>query len=256
MKFMGAFVGVSALILGSCGTLQPIDPLNYIHTGTITRHIDCELRRAVDAFPKLADWFVKYDLSLQVDATSSVTPGASIIQVDRHVGLANAGTFNWGFGANLSGTATRIETITVKKKLNTLPICGPTPPELGLAGDLEIADGIRNIIAPAYANDPTAGGSGDVTGLLSFGHSAQFTIVAGLNATPTISLVRFKGPAPSGTLASMSRTDTNKLVMSFAKFPANLKILGANTVVYGSDLDLDRTLLLQQLQLIGPNLVR
>jgi hypothetical protein len=265
-EFLSGFAAV--MLLSACAEIQPIDPMGYVAPERLTQHIDCELWRAVDENPQFKGWWVKYDLSLQVDALAGATPGASIIQVDRHVGLANAGTINWGFGGSLSGTATRIETITIKEKIpesDTACESELQQPRPGIAGNLGIADGMREMAAvanqryPAGDTDPPQNPKSRTrksgSALQTFGHTAQFILVAGANMTPTISLVRFKGPAPSGTLAGVTRTDTDKLVMSFAPLSTTLKITAFGlTTQIPTDADFDRTLLLQQLQLIAPNL--
>ena len=208
--------------VASCTTPPPLDPLNRVSIQTVVDHINCEIKDAVNTLPAnspIRTWYTKYDLSLQVDANAGTSPNISVIRPYH----STAGMINLGAGFNLSGAATRIETVSVRAKLDQMQFlnCDPSsPPRTDLAGDLGIADWLDGVTkshvsfpeaSTSSAPTPTKGLEAD-----TIGHTAQFVFTAGANVTPTFSLEKFKGPAASGTLASTSRTDTNKLVIAFS----------------------------------------
>lgn len=80
------------------------------------------------------------------------------------------------------------------------------------------------LAAAKKGNDDAAKGKQDVATAIeglphdppidSLGHQVQFVVVSNANITPSWSLVRFKGPANAGPLASATRTSTHTLIIA------------------------------------------
>jgi hypothetical protein len=241
----------SAFIVGGCTTPPPLDPLNRVSIRTVVDHVNCEIQRAVkDKDVLRTKWYMKYDLTMQVDQNGSVSPSVTVIRPYH----STVGTLNLGAGFNFSGTATRIETITVKAKLANMKDANcdnESTSNVDIAGDLGIKDWLNNILTPRTVYGPTRGTqqvqfratqSPRLTApeVDSIGHTAQFILIAGANAAPTLLLEKFKGPSANGIFGSISRTDTNKIIIAFSNQDPNK---GNGSASY------DRTILNQQLQL-------
>lgn len=80
------------------------------------------------------------------------------------------------------------------------------------------------LAAVKKANDDATKGKQDVANAIeslphdppidSLGHQVQFVVASNANITPSWSLVRFKGPANAGPLASATRTSTHTLIIA------------------------------------------
>jgi hypothetical protein len=93
----------------------------------IVQRVKCELSDALDEktqqreFLWMATWTAKIDLTLEVNETGGVSPSAVFIQPLRTI-AGTAQSFNFGFGANLSGSADRTELLSFAVSLEELRI--------------------------------------------------------------------------------------------------------------------------------------
>jgi hypothetical protein len=253
IKIIMISIWASALSAG-CSYIPELDPLQRVPPDKVVTHIQCELARAAYK-SKFRDWYVKYDLTLQVDENAGLSP--SVVITSPFQGHS----FGLGAGVNVSGAATRIETLSVSAKLSSIDktdCADHTTSYQDLRGDLGIDEWFGELEAVASTDrtkigdtalrvkrrstkgDPKLAKVTDVAELESFGHTVQFIIVGGANIAPTLTIAKVKGPTPSGNFAAISRTDTHKLVLAFSPIdPAS-----------GST---DRQLTTQHLQLLlGP----
>jgi hypothetical protein len=186
----------------------------------IEKEIQCEVRRTVldnaDQFQK-STWVAAATLTLQVDDGAQLSPTLSFIDP-----LNLASSFTFGVGATISGSRQRIFTETVTYAVNTI-LAKPDAQKPvqscafknDLSGNLEIESTAVAALdaAPGLADDPTSPGKNNN----AFGETVQFVVLKNVNGVgPTWALKTFKGP---GGLAGASRTDTQKLVISFGAAP-------------------------------------
>ena len=224
----------------------------------IKERIKCDLRDAVvnvqqkyyseegKSYPYLpANWGVSVALSLEVDEATSLNPGASFNEVFANAihkfGPANTvttpQTFNLGFGATLSSTASRIDkfnpfyTIADLSKLPIPSSCSPegetfhkngiTPASSSpfiLESDLGIRQWLRDAtLVNKLIKSDTGGGSGTPTDTISY--EIKFVIVSSGNITPTWKLVKWSANIGSTPLFYTGRIRTHDLIITVG--PAN-----------------------------------
>jgi hypothetical protein len=187
----------------------------------IVDRVQCEILRAAKENPKLVEerYVSVANLFLQIDESAGLTPTLTWINP-----LAAATSFTLGGSANLSTTSQRIYeesfTIEVKDLVDNWNAKDQkrhkgsceSKDDYDLAGDLGIDEVIR-IALHSIDEDDTASLNG-AKSTDAFGETVQFTVVKNVNAVgPNWALQRFKGP---GGFIGVGRTDTHKLVISFA----------------------------------------
>src|ERR1700733_7923030 len=199
--------GLSA-ITSNCTTVPPLEAAtnNFAFSSNIPIHdivqrVKCELSDALDEktqqpdFRWMADWTAKIDLTLEVNDTGGVSPGATYV-VPLHnayvlstgpstaafpsgapgtsVG-ATAQNFTLGFGRNLSGSADRTELLSFAVSLDELrqwrrqirkqeireglppdSFCHP-PGFNDLQGGLDLKSWIDSALGPVEAHDLSPG---------------------------------------------------------------------------------------------------
>lgn len=131
-----AAVVVAALILASCTTVPSLQPTsNSIPIRDIVDRIYCELDSALS--PRMAPgakdinvrnllrtWSARMDLTFTINTSSGISPGVSFITpltqiVDKARGTFSQ-SFTFGIGGGLSGSANRIEKISLQIPLTQL----------------------------------------------------------------------------------------------------------------------------------------
>jgi hypothetical protein len=145
----------------------------------VVLRVKCELSNAFDKkveqrdFRWLAGWTAHADLTLQVNDTAGVSPTGTYTQGLRTVGKVTE-LFTLGLSANLSGTATRSETVSFTVALDELKAWrkrldkteANLPPEnrscyvgsaTGVTGDLGLKDWVDSAFYPVEAGQLQAG---------------------------------------------------------------------------------------------------
>jgi hypothetical protein len=227
----------------------------------IKRRIYCDLKSAVQAVnqiqvsegrgppkqPLPPDWGAQVSLSLQVDEAAALNPGVTFNQVlpnaIKAFGPANTVTtpqsFNLGFGATLSSTATRVDKFdpywsiaflmtpdtagSACKKVNGEYVndlfkqLGWTPASSSpfiLESDLGIKEWLRGAMMVDYllhsVGAPAAKGGQNPD---TVSYEIKFVIVSNGSVTPTWKLVKVSANT-SGTFFSTGRTRTHDLIIT------------------------------------------
>jgi hypothetical protein len=190
--------------LAGCTAVPPLDPIRKISVAQIADRVQCELRNAVAPYASkgwLRAWHASYILTLQVDADAGVALSNSFINP------VSDGTFTLGTGLGLSGSTTRIETMSFTlpiQKIRNYRCMLPPPPEFDLDGNLGLNDWVKRVAEAFDKHD-----KGEVE---SFGHSVSFVVAATASVTPNFALVRYTGPGAF----SANRKDTHTLNVAFA----------------------------------------
>jgi hypothetical protein len=229
----------------------------------IKKRIYCDLKEAVQAANKIPlkegspggkatvlpmipmNWGAQVSLSLQVDETFGLNPGITLNRVlPNGINVFGPGpndtvttpqSFNLGFGASLSSTATRIDKFDPYWSIGFLmrpnrpdSICVPgTDPYIShgwapassspfiLLSNLGIKDWLLgamqvNRVLPSVGG----GGGGEVPDTVSY--EVKFVIVSNGSVTPTWTLVRLSANSGSGALPffSTGRTRTHDLIIT------------------------------------------
>ena len=229
----------------------------------IKRKVFCELRDAIHAANKIPleqsstlhgkqspyqpglipeSWIAAVSISLQVDESSSLTPGVTFNEV-----LANATksfvhsvvtvgqSYNFGIGGTLSSTATRIDKFDpvysvadlgkpYAKDSTCLPqndlykAMGVSPPRSSpfiIESDLGIKDWLlgAGIVNALLRSTPIKGTSPDKSVPNTISYEIKFVIVSNGNLTPTWKLLKISANT-SGTLYTAGRTRTHDLIVT------------------------------------------
>jgi hypothetical protein len=217
-----AVAGLFVLIgLSSCASTPDLEG---VESGAptvkdIVHEVQCEVLRATTTKDNRAifqgsQWAAVATLTLQVDDSAQLSPTLSFINP-----LSVAASFAFGIGAQATNSRTRIfnETITMYLDQNPAPEIPVCSQSTRLAGDLKIEDvvdvALRSTDGTVVGKPPKG-----LKGSNSFGETVQFAVVRNVNGVgPTWSFKTFKGP---GGLIGASRTNTQKLVISFASAAA------------------------------------
>jgi hypothetical protein len=241
------------LLLNGCGTYVPA--LQEFWEGTespiltaggvlqykIKQKVYCSIVDAVAAsraeglLPR--GWAVQVTLDLQVDETSALNPGASLIKP-----LPRSQSFSLGLGGIASSQATREEKYGTYWNLDKL--LGPTgnpcnpsaPPEHGSSLLIESHLGITEWLIDALANEyaiPASTVPKDTDNVFkqqSLSLHIKFIIITTGTVTPTWKLVRLASGNGSLPLASANRTRTHDLLVTFGPaFKAGTPNLAINS---------------------------
>ncbi|MGB9364391.1 MAG: hypothetical protein WCE79_00110 [Xanthobacteraceae bacterium] len=159
------------------------------------------------------NWTGAAELYLQVDDNAGLTPAVGFITP-----LVTEGTkFTLGVAGTLRGERQRIYNETLDFKVSSISTnaCRPPRNQIALTGDLGITETILIAMDSLDSSDSVSFAQEK-----AFGQSIQFVIKKGATVGPKWELVRFVGP---GDLLGGDRTDTHKLVVSFAKAKLQVK---------------------------------
>jgi hypothetical protein len=261
------------------GTLEEFPAAGQIELQIKTR-VFCELEHAVQyvnkhypvsrgsspnnlrpfaRYPIPPDWTAQMSLSLQVDETSSISPGVTLttilpnaVQVFGPGNTVTTGqTRGIGFGGTLSSMATRIDKFNPMYAISYLmipegknSICQQENPfaQFGWAKSspfiLESDLGIRKWLEGAVMTDvllasqpgpapKSASGGGGGGGLKTdaYSYEIKFVIISNGNVTPIWKLARFSANT-AGTFFSTGRTRTHDLIITIG--PSDTRTLYAH----------------------------
>lgn len=107
-------------ILSGCVVVPPHDGLAHVRVDDVVKRIKCDIARAVleksnkrsadgiYPFAFLTSWAAKVHLTIVVDDTTSINPGATLIHTLPPVGSTSQ-NFNLGIGAGITTEAVRQE---------------------------------------------------------------------------------------------------------------------------------------------------
>jgi len=249
-------VSAAILLVAGCTTVPPLEtPTNRIPVSKIVERVKCDLVDALKNHPELLKmnafengedkkdkedkgWAATVTLDLQVDATSGISPGVSFVSPLRQVVDKARGnfpqSFTFGLGGGVNGKASRLESLMFKLPLKDIrnvknPNCSFEDTER-LDSDLGLDEWLVLALEPMTRKPPIL--SPKEMTLIS--HEIDFLVTWNLNATPSWSLVHFKGPGAGGgssaggasgastggggssSLFSTQRIDTHKLKISLA----------------------------------------
>jgi len=232
-------LGLSACssIPGIPGTVPNFDnPQSELPSLTVSKIIDeinCELYNVRDtkaARPRapnvepFSKWVAAVSLTLQVDDSIGLSPTLTYTDPVKFLGFSFGGT------ATLSGSRQRVYTQDYTVTIANLNVSSCEKlryRNFDLEGDLGISDIVRMGMRSFDANDPAEGYGGQAASdpvttdnsntsktQEAFGATIQFVVTKGLSALgPTWTINIFKGP---GGLFNVSRSDTHKVIISFA----------------------------------------
>jgi hypothetical protein len=231
----------------------------------IKKRIYCDLKEAVQTANKIPlkegppggkqtvqllipkSWGAQVSLSLQVDEISGLNPGITLNRVlPNAINIFGSGpndsvvtpqSFNLGFGASLSSTATRIDKFDPYWSIAFLmipdgprSICVPgNDPLIGhgwtaassspfiLESNLGIKDWLRGAMQVNRVLPSVGGGAGDGSAAPdTVSYEVKFVIVSNGSVTPTWTLVRLSANTGTGSLPffSTGRTRTHDLIIT------------------------------------------
>jgi hypothetical protein len=223
------------LITGGCAGPPAFDTPGDITVAQIVDHVVCEARQAWASHSPdpnhFKNWVAVANLYLQVDDSGSIAPTLTYINP-----LAMMTSFMFGGTATLQDTRQRIYTQNLTVQLVPVPN-DPTaarcekPQEkefnpYNLTGDIGIQEVVDKAFTTMSSDSKMTPGSPQTS--TAFGESLQFVLVKSLTAVgPTWTLKHFKGP---GGFLNTSRTDTHKLIISFAPPSTSAQTLAAITL--------------------------
>lgn len=217
-----AFVQVlAAFSLAGCGlTVPQISPpgdgpeSNALLVQSVSTHVHCELRNAVfyaynnlksqQNIEWLRDWAAKITLTINVDEKSGFNPGVSLTKffpsfsktLSNGEVITGGRTFDLGFGASLSSTASREQEITwfvvfkdlFEEEKFSNSVCDRRTP-FPIEGDLAIKESVLAGVFPSSLvrnmSDPFASGGR----LQVVQHQVSFLVESSGNVTPSWKLV-------------------------------------------------------------------
>ncbi len=233
-----AAVGI-CLMAGGCAGPPSFDTPSDITVAQVVDHVVCEVREAwAQAWEGHApdpnhfkNWVAVANLYLQVDDSGSIAPTLTYINP-----LAMMTSFMFGGTASVQSQRQRIYTQNVTIQLLQTPddptaarCIKPLVKEFNpynLEGDIGIKEVVNKAFTTMYSDSKTLPKSPQTS--TAFGESLQFVLVKSLTAVgPTWTLTHFKGP---GGFLNASRTDTHKLIISFAPPSTSAQTLAAITL--------------------------
>jgi hypothetical protein len=193
-------------------------------------------------YPIPLDWTAQISLSLQVDETSSISPGVAltttlpnVVQTFASGNVTVNQSRSIGFGGTLSSTATRIDKFNPMYQIRYLmtpegknSICQQENPFAGrgwaksspfiLESDLGIRRWLEgavmtDVLIPSQPGPPPKAGGGGGLKTDAYSYEVKFVIVSSGNVTPTWKLVQVSANG-SGTFFSTGRTRTHDLIIT------------------------------------------
>jgi hypothetical protein len=193
--------GLMAMLLTSaCTTLPALN--NSVPVSAVVHDVQCELQSTVSAniseYPWLKNWAAGFGLTLQITETGSATP-----QVALTGPIQALGTYGFGIGAGLTGTATRTATLKFTVSLKDLAKYDCTEgydKAVLLGGNLGITEWVQEVLNSHQPDDTFSVPD-------TIGHTIEFVVQGGASLTPSYVLVRSQG---NGTF-NLQRSDTNTL---------------------------------------------
>jgi hypothetical protein len=193
-----------------------------VPVSAVVHDVQCELRSAVSAniseYPWLKKWAAAFALTLEIMETGSATP-----QVALTGPIQALGTYSFGIGAGLAGTATRTAVLKFTVSLQDVAKydCASGYDQTALlGGNLGITEWVQ-VALNSHQPDDTFHVPDTI------GHSIQFVVQGNAGLTPSYVLVRSQG---NGTF-NLQRSDTNTLDVALTDAtpppPQRVTIVGA-----------------------------
>jgi hypothetical protein len=239
-------VGV-ALPAGGCVTVPSLEG-NRIAISDVVERVKCDLADALPdpyKYPWMAGWVAKVDLTLIVNEQAGLTPTVSFIDLRPNAIVPGVGNIaqNFIFGAAAGATTTAARTDSLSFSLSLVELRYKRDQErcklyagLGLEGELGLKEWIVSALEPVDRGVLTVGyhprlmstrsakdkrkppppPPGNDPPLDSISHQVQFVVGLSGSVSPNFTLVKFRGPAQSGSLAAMSRVRTHTLAIVMA----------------------------------------
>ena len=265
----------SALVAGGCVTVPSLEG-NRIAISDVVERVKCDLADALPdpyKYPWMANWVAKVDLTLVINEQAGLTPTVSFVDLRPSAVLPGVGNIaqNFIFGAGAGATTTAVRTDSLSFSLSLVELRYKRQEEhcvffagLGLEGELGLKEWIANALEPVDRGvlmvgyhprlmalprsrqpnkKPPPPPPGNDPPIDSISHQVQFIVGLTGSVSPNFTLVRFRGPAQSGALASASRARTHTLAIIMASPRGNR----ANTNDFATE---SIKLQLQQLQQI------
>jgi hypothetical protein len=242
LRLFALLVASGFACLGSgCVTVPSLEN-NSIPISDVVERIKCDLADAVpdpNKYPWMSNWVAKVDLTLIVNEQSGITPTASVVDLRPTAAVPGVGNVlqNFTFGAGLGATTAAVRTDSLSFSLSLVELrykrqdqrCAFTA-GLGLDGDLGLKEWVASALDPvdrgvltvgyhprvmatraAKAGRPPPPPPGNDPPLDSISHQVQFIVALSGSLSPNWTLVKFRGPTQSATLASASRIRTHTL---------------------------------------------
>ena len=237
----------SALMAGGCVTIPSLEG-NRIAISDVVERVKCDLADALPdpyKYPWMANWVAKVDLTLIINEQAGLTPTVSFVDLRHTAAVPGVGNVlqNFIVGASAGATTTAVRTDSLSFSLSLVELRYKRQEErcvfyagVGLDGDLGLKEWItsalepvdRGVLAVGYhprlmatrgvktTKRPPAPPPGNDPPLNSISHQAQFVVALSGSVSPSFTLVKFRGPAQSGNLASVSRVRTHTLAVVMA----------------------------------------
>jgi hypothetical protein len=237
----------AALPAGGCVTVPSLDG-NRIAISDVVERVKCDLADALPdpyKYPWMANWVAKVDLTLIINEQAGLTPTVSFIDLRPNAIVPGVGNFaqSFFFGAAAGATTTAARTDSLSFSLSMVELRYKRQEQaclfhagLGLDGDLGLKEWIvsalepvdRGVLAVGYhprlmatrsakgKQRPPAPPPGNDPPLDSISHQVQFVVGLSGSVSPNFTLVKFRGPAQSGSLAAVSRLRTHTLAIVMA----------------------------------------
>ena len=244
-----------ALSAGGCVNVPSIEH-NRIAISEVVERVKCDLADALPdpyKYPWMASWVVKVDLTLIINEQSGLTPTVSFIDLRPSSFVPGVGNIAQSFilGASAGATATAVRTDSLSFSLSLVELRYKRQEQacrfengIGLDGDLGLKEWIASALEPVDRQVLTVGyhprlsspkggydklprrppppPPGNDPPIDSISHQIQFLVGLSGSISPNFTLVKFRGPATSGSLASASRVRTHTLSIVMAA-PRNNK---------------------------------
>jgi len=242
-----------ALPAGGCVTVPSLDG-NSIAVSDVVERVKCDLADALPdpyKYPWMANWVAKVDLTLIVNEQAGLTPTVSFIDLRPNAVVPGVGNIaqSFFFGAGAGATTQAVRTDSMSFSLSLVELRYKRQQErcvfyagLGLDGDLGLKEWIASALEPVDRGVLTVGyhprlmatrgakagerppppPPGNDPPLDSMSHQIQFIVGLSGSLSPNFTLVKFRGPAQTGSLAAASRVRTHTLAVVMAS-PRNNK---------------------------------
>jgi hypothetical protein len=228
--------------LSACGLTVPaihVDDsvdTNILFINEVTRHVHCELRRAVfftydntENIEWLRDWAAKITLTVNVDEKTALSPGLTLtrffpsFQKTLSTGEVITGqrSFDLGLGASLSSNAVRDQEITwfitfkdlFQERAFATADCGETSRPFLIEGDLKIKESLASGVFPASLSRNVSSPFEKGGPLQVIQHTVSFLIESTGNVTPTWKFVDISANT-GGPLFGITRNRKDTLLIT------------------------------------------
>jgi hypothetical protein len=240
-----------AFAVGGCVSVPSLEG-NRIAISEVVERVKCDLADALPdpyKYPWMANWVAKVDLTLIINEQAGLTPSVSFIDLRPTSAVPGVGNIaqNFILGAGAGATTTAVRTDSLSFSLSLVELRYKRDEQLckfqagiGLDGDLGLKEWIASALEPVDRNvltvgyhprlmstrsarpKPPAPPPGNDPPIDSISHQIQFIVGLSGSISPHFTLVKFRGPTTSGSLAAASRVRTHTLAVVMAS-PRNNK---------------------------------